>query len=66
MACSLQWYANLVCSAFNAVAHNIQSGNKQQERASGRTCHGCRSVRGYASAAGITLVRQSFQALRCT
>ena len=33
----------------------------QQERASGRTIRGCLAIRGYASAAGVTLVRQSFR-----
>ena len=37
----------------------IQSGNKQQEHASGRTIRSCLAIRGYASAAGVTLVRQS-------
>jgi hypothetical protein len=58
MCRNVRWHANLVLLN--------QSGNMQQERASGRTIRGCLSVRGYASAAGVTLVRQSFLALRCT
>jgi len=49
------WHANL------ALLKTIQPGNMQQERASGRTIRGCLSVRGYASAAGVALVRQSFR-----
>jgi hypothetical protein len=38
----------------------------QQERASERTIRGCLAIRGYASAAGVTLIRQSsHSALHC-
>jgi hypothetical protein len=55
-----------VAAANLALLKNIQSGNMQQESASGRNSRGCLALRGYASAAGVALVRQSFRALRCT
>lgn len=59
MACSFAVVCEPRFAPHSKRRENIQSGNKQQERASGRTIRGCLAVRGYASAAVITLVRQS-------
>lgn len=43
----------------HVLGEPLQSGNKRQERASVCVCPGCLVIRGYASAAEGTLIRQS-------
>ena len=66
VACSMAVACEPCVRRIHCGGEYIQPGNMQQERASGRNSRGCLAVRGYASAAGVALVGQSFPALRCT